>query len=81
MIDRQITSNKNYKKIFRNPFLYRKSERLEGEWAVDLRKGRGTVLGTQSRKIEFGFILLLNKIYNGFQLDCTKQILLVSDHK
>ena len=26
------------------------------EFAVDLGKGRGSVLGTHSRKIEFGFV-------------------------
>ena len=31
-------------------------KKLENEFAVDLRKGRGSVLGTQSRKIEFGFV-------------------------
>ena len=55
MIDRYIADNKNYKKIFRTTFLYRKSEKLEEGRAVDLRKGRGCGSVPFSRKIEFDY--------------------------
>jgi hypothetical protein len=54
MIDRQIASNKNYKKIFETRFSIGNQEKLKKAQAVDLRNWGGPVLGTQVGKIEFG---------------------------
>ena len=53
MIECQIATNKNYKKIFRNLFLYRKSKKLKKAQVLDLGKGRGCGSVLFTRKIEF----------------------------
>jgi hypothetical protein len=58
---------KNYKKIFRNPFLYRKSEKPVKEFAVDLRKGRGcgSVSKILKKKVEPPmYIIIFPYFYN-----------------
>jgi hypothetical protein len=55
MIERQIVSNKNYKKIFETRFSIGNQKNLMDGFAVDLRNWGEPVLGTQVGK-RSGFI-------------------------
>lgn len=70
----------NPKKIT-NMIFYSKPKKTKNEFEVILNIDRWVLLSTQVCKIGSENIPLLNKIYNGYKLDCLKLIPLVSNQK